>query len=243
MAQLAVHINEGHFVMTGAAILSVKDILHGIDRRTFFNAEDIRVTQLAAVPDGMFFMGKDNIRHAGFLGMQGGIIRALDRLSFDGDTGDFILQRNQTLLLGLHPVNPVAKTRSREAFGYLGELFFKGNLLAERMAAVAVFCTSLAVNLSGKGILAVMAGAAVQTASYICLRDSGTTSGHGKTKINMAEPAGILRAVQPVFEDNRCRPGLRGKVIDSHVAVLFGPLDRLFHTKTLGTYQRGSDAQ
>lgn len=85
-----------------------------------------------------------------------------------------------------------------------------------------------------------MAGSAIIALHVVRSIDSGGAGLHGKTDINVAEPAGKFGAVQPMVEyDRGLAPGL-GKIIENDSAELVGERASIFDA-VLGKGDGGKD--
>ena len=56
MASLTIVVRERYGPVTGAAILALEEVLHGVNCFAFLDAKDLRVAKFTAIPDSVFFM-------------------------------------------------------------------------------------------------------------------------------------------------------------------------------------------
>jgi len=114
---------------------------------------------------------------------------------------------------------------------------FKFNLLAIRMTTNADSHILLAFFLFTsitKCHLPVMAGTAEEPALIIYIQNICGTGPHGKTYINMAQPAGKPGPMEPVLEDNRGSIGLAGIIVNYDIAEFMGFGPFFLHSEFLG---------
>ena len=64
MAPLTISIREGHLIVAKPAVFSLEDFGHSIFGGALFDIKNVRVTELAPVPDSVLLMGKNYVGHA-----------------------------------------------------------------------------------------------------------------------------------------------------------------------------------
>lgn len=138
MATLAIKERKGDGAVTDAAIFAIVDLCHRILGRAFFDAEkDFRMTELAAVPDRMFFMGKDDFRHAFDLGDKVKVFLNDQGIPLDGNPGQEINGGYLACCFSLFPVNPVAEAAFGEILGEGAEIILLDCGSSQGMATAA----------------------------------------------------------------------------------------------------------
>ena len=96
------------------------------------------MAQFAAVDFGMDLVGEDDVRHAEDRRFDVEILRVGDRLPFDRNALDLVLQLDHAFFLGLHPVHAVAEPGRRKILEILVEIILELHFLAVGMAPFAV---------------------------------------------------------------------------------------------------------
>jgi len=222
VTETAVGVREGHRAVASAAEAAVEDVLHVVDLGALPDWEDLRVTELTTAPDGMLLVREDDGRHPGSLGHDLATHRPLEAAAVDGDPFEIVLQLDQTLFFRLEPVNTVAEPRPGKILDEIVEVVLELHVFAARVTPGAVLddVTVLGRLFLGKRFGPVVAGAAVEPVPIVRVGDPGLAGGHGEAEVDVAEPAGVLGAVQPVGEEDRVAVVTSGVVVDHDVPVL-----------------------
>lgn len=164
MASLAINERKGNGAVAGAAIFTFVDIGHGIFGRALFDSDkNLRMTELAAVPDRMLFMRKDDSRHAFHLWGKTKILLHGKGIPLDGNSGQKINGSYLPCRFSLFPVNPVAKTAFGEAFREGAKIIMFYHIFPQGMApgAFAWVLQGKDGRTCNKGGFSIMAGPAV----------------------------------------------------------------------------------
>ena len=102
--------------MTGTTVASGKEIDHGIAVCPFLDAdEDVGMARFATSPKGMFFVGKNDLRHPFGLSCQVEVFSGGDGFTFDRNFFERIDQFGFSLDLGFFPIDTVAEAFFGEA--------------------------------------------------------------------------------------------------------------------------------
>lgn len=139
MTSLAIEEGKCHVDMAGSAVFSFIDLSHRILSLTLFNPDkNLRMADLTAVPDRMFFMGEDDFRHTCHLGGNIKILLDDQGISQDGDPFEKINRGNLAGCFSLFPINTVAKAALGETGSEGAEIIFFSYPFAAGMAALAL---------------------------------------------------------------------------------------------------------
>jgi len=213
MAALTIGERKCHADMTCAAELSLRNIDHRIVRRAFLYAKkDIRVAEFASVPNGVLLVGEDDVRHSLNFGIEVKILLGRERVFRNREAVQERGGLDESHLFRFLPVDAVAKALLGKGLAESEEVKIARHFLAYGVAAVTtplVFVGQLLIGAGGEDSfsvddhLAVVARAAIVAALVVHGMDAGGTGFHGESNVNMADPAGELRAVNPMLEDDR----------------------------------------
>jgi hypothetical protein len=173
--------------MAGTAVLAFEDLLHIVDLRSFGDSEDLRMTELTAVPDCVLLMGEQDAGHTRDLCMDRPVFWRHEGGSLYRDSSQKIFQLDKAICFGLHPIDSVAEPSLGEGLYELIEFVLESHVFAFRVATIAILddLSILAGLLSGEGNSAIMAGAAVKPISIILFTYHRLICGHCKAEIDM----------------------------------------------------------
>lgn len=123
VAALTVTRRKGDLAVTGATVAAGKEIDHGVAVRPLFDAdEDIGMARFTASPQGVLFVGKDDLRHPFGLCRQVEVFAGGDGFTFDRNFFEGVDQLGLPFDLGFFPVNAIAEALFGEA-GAKGDKF------------------------------------------------------------------------------------------------------------------------
>jgi hypothetical protein len=96
--------------MAGAAELSLGNVHHRVFRvAPLYDREDVGMTEFASVPDRVFLVGEDDVRHPFHIRVEIEILLHGKRLPRDGNAFEKTFRLDQSQLLGFLPVYAVAE--------------------------------------------------------------------------------------------------------------------------------------
>src|SRR6266568_3694385 len=74
MASLTIYLAKCDGVMAYTTVFTLEHVGHRVFGAAFLDGENIRVTKLASVPDGVFLVGEDDVGHSSNLGCKNKIL-------------------------------------------------------------------------------------------------------------------------------------------------------------------------
>jgi len=188
------------------------------------------VTKLASIPDGMFLMGEDDVRHSLNLRVEREILLHDKRVPLYGDALEKTSRLDESQLLRFFPIQPVPEALFGKRLTESEEVVIGRDLQSIGVATLASLRV-LVGQLLGAGLedgfsvnhpLPVMTTAAVIASLIVCGRDPRGSGLHRKTHVHVTDPAGELGTVDPMLEDDGRKVHLSGVVVDDDPAVFVG---------------------
>ena len=209
VASLAVDHREGHGEMALPAVLALEDFDHRVLGRARLDREDLRVAALAPVPAECFLCEK----------MISFIPGTLASMSMSLGISSPLRLKETPSMKSTGLILPVASASSqpiplpKRSFGRPAANAKKSYCACRRsfpawqrrQRSLPVFLrVGFRAGREDRAVLVrhlpVVAGAAVEAADVVFHPDAGAVGLHRETDVDVAEPAGELRAVQPVVE-------------------------------------------
>jgi len=229
MASLAVQQWKCNRRVAGAAILSIENLDHGILCLSLLDPDkDLRVTDLATVPDSMLLVREDDLRHLTNLGSDLKVLGLSKSLPFDRQALNIVYGPDKTIRFCLFPIDTIAKTLFRQFFGSSVEIILLLHILPLGMAPLAGpallqirLVTGLENLTAFNSHPPIMASAAVKALHIVNSLDTCGIGLHRKSYIHVTDPAGELQAMDPVIKDNRSNACLFRVITQNDLPIIW----------------------